>query len=53
MKLIELLKDIKYSKMSGSSDTEISGISIDSRKIKKGDIFVAIKGFKLDGHNFI
>lgn len=28
-------------------------IKIDSRKIKEGDTFVAIKGYKLDGHNYI
>ena len=28
-------------------------IRIDSRKIKKGDTFVAIKGHKLDGHDYI
>jgi len=28
-------------------------ISIDSRKIKKGDIFVAIKGERFDGHDFV
>ena len=30
-----------------------SGISIDSRKSLKGDIFVALKGEKFDGHRFI
>lgn len=35
-------------------DLEISGnVVIDSRKIKPGDLFVAIKGNKVDGHNFI
>lgn len=28
-------------------------IKIDSRKIKEGDTFVAIKGYKTDGHNYI
>ena len=32
---------------------ELRGISIDSRKIKKGDIFIALKGENFDGHNFI
>ncbi|MEA2020394.1 MAG: UDP-N-acetylmuramoyl-L-alanyl-D-glutamate--2,6-diaminopimelate ligase [Patescibacteria group bacterium] len=32
---------------------EISGISSDSRKIEKGNIFVAIKGLTFDGHRFI
>ena len=32
---------------------ELKGISIDSRKIEKGDIFIALKGENYDGHNFI
>jgi UDP-N-acetylmuramoyl-tripeptide--D-alanyl-D-alanine ligase len=31
----------------------VSNISIDSRTIKKNSLYVAIKGDKLDGHNFI
>lgn len=31
----------------------ISGISIDSRKLKEGDLFFAIKGENFDGHNFV
>jgi len=27
-------------------------IQIDSRKVKKGDVFVAVKGFNFDGHEF-
>jgi UDP-N-acetylmuramoyl-tripeptide--D-alanyl-D-alanine ligase len=32
---------------------EIKGISIDSRKIKEGELFVAIKGDRFDGHDFV
>lgn len=34
-------------------DINLSGVKIDSRAIKSGDLFVAIKGEKFDGHNFI
>jgi UDP-N-acetylmuramoyl-L-alanyl-D-glutamate--2,6-diaminopimelate ligase len=34
-------------------DREISGISYDSRKVKPGHLFVAMKGEKADGHDFI
>ncbi|MRI35382.1 UDP-N-acetylmuramoyl-tripeptide--D-alanyl-D-alanine ligase [Endozoicomonas sp. OPT23] len=34
-------------------DVEIAGISIDTRTIKKGDFFVAIKGPNFDGHAFV
>jgi UDP-N-acetylmuramoyl-L-alanyl-D-glutamate--2,6-diaminopimelate ligase len=36
-----------------STDPDISGVSADSRAIKRGDIFVAIEGEKLDGLTFI
>jgi UDP-N-acetylmuramoyl-tripeptide--D-alanyl-D-alanine ligase len=32
---------------------EIKGVSIDSRTIKKGELFVAIKGVRFDGHDFV
>jgi UDP-N-acetylmuramoyl-tripeptide--D-alanyl-D-alanine ligase len=32
---------------------EIKGISIDSRNIKEGDLFIAIKGERFDGHDFV
>ncbi|MCL2620070.1 MAG: UDP-N-acetylmuramoyl-L-alanyl-D-glutamate--2,6-diaminopimelate ligase [Defluviitaleaceae bacterium] len=31
---------------------EISGISIDSRKVRAGDLYVCIEGLHVDGHNF-
>ncbi len=32
---------------------EIKGVSIDSRTIKQGELFVAIKGDRFDGHDFV
>ncbi len=32
---------------------EASGITINSKEVEKGDIFVAIKGEKVDGHDFL
>ncbi len=37
----------------GEPETEISGISIDSRTVGSGEVFFAIKGEKQDGHSFI
>lgn len=37
----------------GSTDVEISSISEDSRKANEGCLFVAIEGFKFDGHEFV
>ena len=36
-----------------NEDININGISIDSRTIKDGDMFIAINGFEMDGHKFI
>ncbi|HYF97504.1 MAG TPA: Mur ligase domain-containing protein, partial [Coxiellaceae bacterium] len=35
------------------ADHEFSGASIDSRTLKKGNVFIAIKGENFDGHDFI
>ena len=32
---------------------DLNGISVDSRSIKKGDLFIALKGDKQHGANFI
>ncbi len=34
-------------------DIHINGLSIDSRTVEKGNLFVAIPGIKLDGHDYI
>ena len=36
-----------------SYDTEITGIKIDSREVKKGDLFIAVKGFNIDHNLYI
>lgn len=36
-----------------NEDIEISGISIDSKTIKENELFVAIKGYIRDGHDYI
>ena len=53
MKLKDLLKDIHTLAVSGSDDVEITGVNIDSRRIKNGHLFVAMKGTQVDGHKFI
>ena len=35
------------------TDTEVGGVCIDTRKIKPGDLFVAIKGERVDGHDYV
>ena len=53
MKLKELLKYVKPLAVVGDDGVEITGVNIDSRKISKGHLFVAIKGTQVDGHRFI
>lgn len=53
MKLRELLSHIEILRMSADSETEISGVSYDSRLTQPGDLFVAVRGFEADGHRFI
>lgn len=35
-----------------STELEISGVSIDTRKVKQGDLFICIKGERFDAHRF-
>ena len=53
MKLKELIAELPVLSETASPDTEITGISYDSRKTEPGDLFVAIRGFETDGHRFI
>ncbi len=54
MKLSKLLNSVKVIQVIGNPEQkEVSGITIDSRNASAGSIFFAIKGEKLDGHNFI
>ena len=53
MKLAEILNKINVIDIKGNSDIDITGINIDSRKIAKGHLFVAICGTQVDGHQFI
>ena len=53
MKLSELLKNVKPLSVVGDVETEIGGVKIDSRQIRPGYLFVAMKGTQVDGHQFI
>ncbi|WP_243047874.1 UDP-N-acetylmuramoyl-tripeptide--D-alanyl-D-alanine ligase [Dyella sp. RRB7] len=35
------------------ADVEVTGVAIDTRKLRPGDLFVAIKGERVDGHDFL
>ena len=53
MKLSELLKNVEVLNSLGDVDVDITGVNIDSRRIEKGHLFVAIPGTQTDGHKFI
>lgn len=53
MKLKELLIGVKSLAIIGDTDVNITGVNIDSRKIHDGNLFVAMKGTLVDGHQFI
>jgi len=49
----DILTAVKGKLLSGNPDEILTGLSTDTRKIKKGELFLAIKGEKYDGHSFI
>ena len=51
MKLSKILKGI--AEINDAEDTEISSVEYDSRKVKEGSLFVAVKGYETDGHKYI
>lgn len=53
MILKSLLNGLDYEVIKGNEESKIQDIRYDNRKIEQGDIFVCIKGFKVDGHSFI
>lgn len=53
MKLKEILVGIEGLKVRGDLDIDITHIDKDSRNIKENGLFIAIKGFDTDGHEYI
>jgi len=52
-KLKDILTGIDVIKTSASTNTEVEQIQYDSRLVKSRDVFVAIKGVAVDGHDYI
>ncbi len=52
-KLIDIIGDSKILSQSGNSNISINEIKIDSRKVGSDDMYVAIKGYSSDGHDYI
>ncbi len=53
MKIKDLLQKIDYISFNGNEEISCSGITNNSKEIKENYIFVALKGEKFDGHDFI
>ena len=53
MKLCDILKNVEYEIVRGSSDIDIARLIFDSRKVQDKDIFVCIKGAKWDAHDLV
>ena len=53
MQLKEILVGIEGLKVRGNLDVEITHLDKDSRNIKENGLFIAIKGFDSDGHDYV
>src|SRR6202521_3823933 len=53
MKLHELARGVPGETLEGNGEVEITGIAYDSRRVKPGDLFVAVEGLNSDGHAFV
>ena len=53
MVLGELIEKIKFHTLCANLEMTIKGVSFDSRTIVPGELFVAVRGYESDGHNYI
>ena len=53
MILSTLLEEISPLQIIGKTDIDITGIQFDSRRVERGNLFVAQRGTSVDGHTFI
>jgi UDP-N-acetylmuramoyl-L-alanyl-D-glutamate--2,6-diaminopimelate ligase len=53
MELRELLEGVEIRKITGETLKEIEGVAYHSNQVKRGFLFVAIRGMEVDGHQFI
>jgi UDP-N-acetylmuramoyl-L-alanyl-D-glutamate--2,6-diaminopimelate ligase len=53
MDLAALVTDIRGCVIDGNPTIDVSGIAYDSRQVKRGDVFIAIEGYKQDGHDHV
>lgn len=53
MTLGKLIEGVHVLQMTGALDTEVSGLATDTRSLAPGQLFVALRGEKVDGHDFV
>lgn len=53
MNLSELLRNVPVEEIVGDDTRVITDVTYDSRKVKSGSLFIALKGAQFDGHRFI
>ncbi|MBO5263830.1 MAG: UDP-N-acetylmuramoyl-L-alanyl-D-glutamate--2,6-diaminopimelate ligase [Bacteroidaceae bacterium] len=54
MRLNELIKNIQYSRIVlPKEEPDVTGVNIDSRQVQQGDMFIAMRGTQVDGHQYI
>ena len=53
MYLDKLLEDVEILEVKGEGNPDITGVAYNSNEITDGGLFVAIEGFKTDGHKYV
>ncbi len=53
MRLSELLEGLEILEILGDPATEVDAVAYDSRKARRGTLFVCIEGFVTDGHKYV
>lgn len=53
MKLSDVLSHVRVIRQDADPALEITGLTYDSRRVEPGFLFVAVPGFKTDGHDFV
>jgi UDP-N-acetylmuramyl-tripeptide synthetase len=48
-----MVRGVPGASLEGDGEIEITGIAYDSRRVKAGDLFVAVEGIHVDGHVFV
>jgi len=51
--LTALVASLGESRVTGGSECAVSALEIDSRKVRAGNVFVALRGERADGHDFV